>query len=352
MHRGGPDGIFNTKGWLAIEAAPGLQTDDVIVGGNKEDGSIVTRYRLVCFRNLTFDYSVPSTHTIFGPSIYYIVNLWFDQVVIKGASNASAFSSYFTNINTVAFTGTHGKRIKWMNWNSGPVASIVTGVDVSNTSGDVFSGASFIRDWTVRDTVKLEGQHPDIWQSYGQGSNRILMDGKAVGTKTQLIFLDGDLPANRDVAMVNIVLAITESGGASHIGKLRHLLLWNIDLQTQPLLLYAKIGPVETFGAVGCIFAEIVPLDGQPTNTFKWDSNQFTGGVLHGVNGVLSSANHNENYDAQTPAQISKRTVRWAMNQQERLPPYQCGAYASSNQSPQIIPSQRPGPVQGLRIVE
>jgi hypothetical protein len=175
------------------------------------------------------------------------------------------------------------------------------------------------------------------------------MDGKAVSDAAMLINLDGNLPANRDIAMVNISLAIKGKGGSSGIGQLRHVLLWNVDLQTQPLLLYPIMGPVGTFGAVGCIFADIAPLDGQPTNTFKWDSNQFTGGILYGVNGVKKSANYDMNYNPQSPAEITKRTVRWGLGQEERNPPYRCGAHASPRQPVQTSPG--PTPVQGVRII-
>lgn len=341
--------LTNRRSWVTIEAAPGLGPNDVSIGGNTETDEWGSREKLVRFKNLKLDYSAPSTRTINGPSNSHIVNVWLDGVTVTGANPSSTFM-YFANAKIIANTASELNRAKWSNFNSGPISDIVSGIDVSNTSGDVFTGSNFIRNWTVTDTVMLEGQHPDIWQSYGQGSNRILMDGKAVASATELIFLDGGLPANRDVAMVNIVLAVKGSGGASHISELRNILFWNIDLQIQPLLLYPVIGPVKTFGAVGCIFANIAPQEGQTTNTFAWDSNQFTGGVLHGVNGIARSANYNANYDPQTPAEISKRTVRWGLDQQERKPPYRCGAYASLRQSSQISPS--PSPVQGVRIIE
>ncbi len=349
MHRGGPDGIFNTKGWLAIEAAPGLQPNEVIIGGNQEDGSSVTRYRLVCFRNLSLDYSVSSTHTIFGPSMYYTVNMWFDGAVIKGSSISSSFGGYFANAHMVAFTRTPENRLRWLNWNSGPIATIVTGVDVSNTSGDVFSGASLIRDWSVSKTTILDGQHPDLWQTYGGKSNRILMDGKIIGTDTELIFLDGGLPANADIAMVNVMLATT-GGGASHISsQCKNVLLWNIELTGQPLILYPAIGNPPTFGAFGCIFPDIVRVDETDISGFSWTYNQFGGKGMSGSFSATLNPGYNELFDAQKVLEISKRTVRWDAEQKERLTPFRCGAYASSNQSIQIIPN--PSPVQGVRII-
>jgi hypothetical protein len=348
MHRGGPDGSLNTKGWLSIEAAPGLQPNEVFIGGNQEDDSIATRYRLVCFRNLSLDYSVSSTHTIFGPSIYYTVNMWFDGAVIKGSSNASSFGGYFANANMVAFTRSPENRLRWLNWNSGPVAAIVSGVDILNTSGDVFSGASFIRDWSVTKTSILSGQHPDLWQSYGGHSNRILMDGKIIGSDTELIFLDGGLPANADIAMVNVVLATT-GGGASHISsECKNVLLWNIELTGQPLVLYPAIGNTPTFGAFGCIFPEIAKLDGTDISNFSWTCNQFGGAGMSGSLSATLNPEYNELFAAQKALEIPKRTVRWDADQKERMGPFRCGAYASSNQSIQIIPS----PVQGLRIIK
>jgi hypothetical protein len=351
MHRGGPDGVFNTKGWLAIEAAPGLRPDEVFIGGNQEDGSTVTRYRLVCFRNLSLDYSASSTHTIFGPSIYYTVNMWFDGTVIKGSSNASSFGSFFANAHMVAFTRSPENRLKWSNWNSGPVATIVSGVDVSNTSGDVFSGASFIRDWSVSKTSILAGQHPDLWQSYGCKSNRILMDGKIIGTDTELIFLDGGVPANADVALVNVHL-MTTGGGASHISsQCKNVLLWNIELSGQPLLLYPAIGNAPALGAFGCIFPDVVRVDQADIGGLSWTCNQFGGKGMFGTSSATLNPQYNGLFVAQKALETPKRTVRWDADQKERLAPFRCGAYASSNQS-QIISSPGPSPVQGVRIIE
>jgi hypothetical protein len=349
MHRGGPDGIFNTKGWLTIEAAPGLEPNEVFIGGNQEDGSTVTRYRLVCFRNLSLDYSVSSSHTIFGPSMYYTVNMWFDGAVIKGSSISSSFWGYFANAHMVAFTGSAENRLKWLNWNSGPIATIVSGVDVSNTSGDVFSGASLIRDWSVTKTTILDGQHPDLWQTYGGKSNRILMDGKIIGSDTELIFLDGGLPANADIAMVNVMMATT-GGGASHISsQCKNVLLWNIELTGQPLILYPAIGNPPTFGAFGCIFPDIVRVDDTDISGFSWTHNQFGGKGISGSYSANLNPWYNELFAAQKVLEISKRTVRWDADQKERLAPFRCGAYGSSNQATQINPG--PSPVQGVRII-
>lgn len=349
MHRGGPDGTLNTKGWLTIEPAPGLRPDEVFIGGNQEGAATVSRYRLVCFKNLSLDYSVNSTHTIFGPSIYYTVNTWFDGTIIKGATNASSFNSYVANANIVGFTGNRDNRLKWSNWNSGPVAFIVSGVDVSNTSGDVFTGASFIRDWSVAKTSMLNGQHPDLWQSYGGNSNRILMDGKVIGTDTELIFLDGGLPANADIAMVNVVLATT-GGGASHISsECKNLLLWNIELAGQSLGLYPAIGNTPTFGAFGCIFPDVVRVNDAEINQFSWESNQFGGKGISGALSATLSPQYNEQFIAQIVLETSKRTVRWYADQKERVAPYHVGAYRVANiASESTVPLS---PVKNLRIM-
>ena len=329
MHRGGSDHSLNSKGWLAIEAAPGVRPSEVFIGGNTEDGSVNTRYRLICFRNLTMDYSLGSTHTIFGPSIYYIVNVWCDGVTIIGSSPASAFRDFFANTKFVAFTSNGQNRLKWSKWSSGPVADIVVGVDVSNTSGDVFSGSSFIRDWTVTGTSILNGQHPDLWQSYGQHRNRILMDGKIVGSDTELIFLDGGMPANHDVAMVNVMLATT-GGGASHISsQSRHLLLWNIELTGQPLVLYPEIGLLPSFGAFGCVFPNIGLERNTNSSSFSWTCNQFSGTGLTGTLSVVLNPSYDSSFIARKIFTIPKRTVRWDMEQKERLHPYYCGVYGT-----------------------
>ena len=323
--------LINNKSWVTVEAAPGLGPNEVSIGGNTEpNNDYHSREQLVSFKNLKLDYSVASTRTINGPSISNVVSVWLNGVTVRGANPGSTFN-YFANSLIVANTASERNRAKWSNFSKGPVSDIVAGMDVSQTSGDVFTGSSFIRDWTVKDTALLPDQHPDIWQSSNQGGNAILMDGRASASATQLLFLDGNLQQNTNVAFVNTVLAIDGVGAASHMGASRHLLFWNLELLIQPLLIYPVVGPLKTFGAVGCIFANIAPQEGQTTNTFAWDSNQFTGGVLHGVNGVTTSANYDKLFRAQTPATISKRTVRWDINQKERKLPYQCGAYARKN---------------------
>lgn len=329
MHNTSWDAYLNSKGWFVIEAAPGEKREDVIIGGNTDRGAS-TRYRTICFRNLTFDYKISSTPTVSSPSNSLQCNVWLDGVSINGVDPTTSFGSYFSGVQLLAVTNNSRYRIQWSSFNSGPRAAIVTGVDVSKCSSDVFTNNPFVRDWTVSETVMLPADHPDLWQSFGSNPNRILMDGKIIGGEIQLIFLDATLYNNTDLAMVNVVLA-AKGGGLSQIGApLRNVLFWNIELIGQDLSIPQLVGAAPTFGMFGSILSKVGWAADQKPETFQWTMNQFardqTVGTLSGILDPQATASFVATKVMETP----KRTVRWDLDQKERKPPYRCGAYSNT----------------------
>ena len=344
MHNTNWDAYLNSKGWFIIEAAPGERREDVIIGGNTEQGWS-TRYRTICFRNLTFDYKIPSTTTLSSPSIYQQNNVWLDGVSISGVDATTSFGSYFSGVRLAAVTGNGRYRAVWKNFKGGPTAPIVVGVDVSNCSGDVFTGVPLVRDWTVSDTVMLPADHPDLWQSFGSNPNRILMDGKIVAGDIQLIFLDATLYNNTDLAMVNIVMA-AKGGGLGQIGApLKHVLLWNIELVGQDLSVPQLVGAAPTFGLCGSILSKVGFAADEKPETYQWTMNQFARAPVTGTMSALVNPNYTTSFVAMNVMEIPKRTVRWDLEQKERKIPYRCGAYAN----PALIKDI--DPVKNLRIV-
>ena len=328
MHNITWDAYLNSKGWFVIEAAPGEKRENVIIGGNTELGAS-TRYRTICFRNLTFDYTIQSTPTLSSPSIYLQNNIWLDGVSISGVDATTSFGNFFSGVRLAAVTGNSSYRVKWSKFKGGPTAPIVIGVDVSHCSGDVFTGVPLIRDWTVSDTVMLAADHPDLWQSFGSNPNRILMDGKIIGGEIQLIFLDATLYNNTDLAMVNVVLA-AKGGGLAQIGApLRNVLFWNIELVGQDLSIPQLVGAAPTFGMFGSILSKVgLSLDQKP-ETYQWTQNQFARDQVTGTRSAVFNPEYTSSFVATNPMEIPSRTVRWDLEQKERKLPYFCGAYST-----------------------
>ncbi len=316
------------KGWLTIEAAPGEKREDVIVGGNNDEGAS-TRYRAIHFRNVTFDFRTPSTRVISSPSIFQMTHLWLEGVSIRGIDSTSGAGYCLSGAATMAITASDTYRVKWSHFNSGPRSPLIIGVDVSNCSADVFTASSLVRDWTVSDTIMNPGDHPDLWQSFGSHPNRMLMDGKIIGQDIQLIFLDASKYSNTDVAMVNIVMS-ARGGGVGQIGaELQNVLLWNIELLGQPLSISQFVGAAPTFGMFGSIISNFGYAPDQKPETYQWIYNQFATGSTAGTYATLLDHEADTNFVTQKTVEIPKRTVRWDLDQRERLAPYRTGAYAS-----------------------
>lgn len=343
MHRGGGGSPLNQKGWLTIEPAPGVDRSEVTIGGNDGDPP-ASRYRLLRFKDVSFDYTIPSpASTVKSPSTRIKVNLWLEGVSIRGQSASARFNHMFEACNVVAITKSARNRLNWSNWNSGPAAPIVLGVDVSETSGDVFSGSQLIRDWTVKGTIKLAGQHPDLWQSYGAGGNRILMDGICEGEDIQLIFFDGGRDHNTDIAVVNTIMK-TAGGGQSQVAsEIRHMLLWNIQLDGHRILFHERIGSCATFAAFGSIFPDTKLGSGSDPDAWLWDYNQFSSssGQLVGNHALRKDPLYGEDLIPTRPMEVPARTVRWDFRQAARPNPSQAGAWADSRPpapEPRIAP--------------
>lgn len=344
MHNTSWDAYLNSKGWFTIEAAPGEKREDVIIGGNTDQGAS-TRYRTICFRNLTFDYKIPSTPSLSSPSTFQQNNVWLDGVSVSGVDATTSFGSYFSGVRLAAVTGNSRYRVVWKNFKGGPTAPIVVGVDVSNCSGDVFTGVPLVRDWTVSNTVMLPADHPDLWQSFGSNPNRILMDGKIVGGNIQLIFLDATLYNNTDLAMVNVVLA-ANGGGVGQIGaSLKHVLFWNIELVGQDLSIPQLVGKAPTFGMFGSVLSKVGYALDQKPETYQWTLNQFARAPVTGTASAVVDPNYTTSFVAANVMEIPKRTVRWDLEQKPRQVPYRCGAYAN----PALIKTI--DPVKNLRVV-
>lgn len=340
MYRTTATKTLNSSRWLCVEAAPGVPRENVIIGGNTDNSTARTQLRLVRFRNVSFDYRTPSTFTIYGPSTTASPQVWLDGASVNGASASSAFSSYFSTCNIVAITKNADHRIAWSNWNSGPVAPLVLGVDVTATSGDVFTRNKFTRDFSVNGTVKLVGNHPDLWQSYGSGSNRILMDGFAIGNDMQLIFLDNGLPDNLDVALVNLILSTNNTGLSQAGGPAKHVLLWNVELAGQSFRFQpdsTKPGRTDEFGVCGSIFQKLIIDSSVDTATWYWKSNQFLYSNPFGSDSALVNPSYDAHYYA-TSQLTTPRTVRWDYRQTAREASTLRGAY--SNQISAWRPNQ------------
>jgi hypothetical protein len=327
MHNMNASAYLNRKGWFTIEAAPGENREDVIIGGNTEPEGSSTRYRTVHFKNVSFDYNIPSTRTIYGPSIYITTSIWLEGVSIKGVDAKTPFGYYFSG-NVIALTASDKYRAKYMNFKGGPGFPLVSGVDVSFVSADVFTNGLLIRDWNVSNTIMLPEDHPDLWQSFGSNSNRILMDGKIIGGEIQLIFMDSNVWNNTDIAMVNVVMAAT-GGGLSQIGsQLKHVLFWNIEL-TESLVVPQITGAAPTFGIFGSILNTFGSGADQQPNTYQWSYNQFGQLPMMGSDSVLLNPEYDASFVANKAVFIPKRTVRWDRNQKPRNVPYYTGAHST-----------------------
>ena len=271
--------------------------------------------------------------------------LWLDGVDCEGQSTSSNFPSLFTKCTYVAITKSPEYRVRWCNWDGGPIANEVFGVDVSSISGDVFTLNPFTRDWTVTNTFMLPGDHPDLWQSYGSGSNRILMDGYCSASVMQMIFMDNGLPDNLDLAMVNVVM-LTSGGEVAHAGSAAEdVLLWNVELIGQPFLIKTSgTGQMVQLGVCGCILPSVTVCSGVNMSNWYWDNNQFTGTGAMGDNAVTSNPGFTTNYFPSNGISVP-RTVRWDLFQQPRANPTIAGAFAADYPVPLI-----PAPPSGLTV--
>lgn len=368
MYRSALGSTQNSTGWLTIMPAPGVTRDQVIfTDGTGPAASTATRTKLLHIENVTLSRQASATGIpLFrGPSTSTKTNLWFDGCKMIGTDTTTIYSDSTAVLNSAggenvtAITNSAEYRTYWQFWDQGPRAGIVIGVDTFDTGADCYTNDPFVRDFVTTRMVQNPGDHPDLWQSYSAGSNRIMMDGKAVECQAQLYFMDSMsslLVNNTEIAFVNIALKrIDGTVLLSHgPGPSKHVIMWNNELINQGFLLNdtsttgVSLNPL--YSCHGCIWNSVsfqandsghttAYVNAQPG--FKWSDNFYQNtswtpgtGALTGDPGYTDVPNGNYR---PTKAGTTTRTVRWDINQSPRAATTLRGAYAAASENTSSI---------------
>jgi hypothetical protein len=270
-HLPGDGGTGSAKSrWFTIEAAPGVDRENVSLGNL--DGESSTKARLIRLRNLHIDRTkdvngvtvVPGTPSVPGIDIngnpipvggttgYFTkgnssgdkVYLWFEGCDIQGAGRTFV-RDYTTNpkgdvyktktllgnaavsIHSISKSSDYRSNIRNMTEVTKWAGICFYGNNIYDVSGDLASKIVFCRDNIWSHQEGIPGDHGDWVQS--PYNNSIFLDNTVYNNRTQLIFQRGaDTADNMRISMVNNILFINPAGGKnSHISRQRGNVYWH-----------------------------------------------------------------------------------------------------------------------------
>jgi hypothetical protein len=349
-------GTWAETGWLTFQPAAGVSRSSVIIS----NGDGTDRTRVICsrWRDITFDVSGETGNSVFrGISSSFRVQFWFEGCDFTGLDNETNFVLYmlnnsFNGVDVRAYTASSENRTRFRNFDRGPQANFVQGIDIESCSNDIFTGNPITRDWTADDLIFVAGAHPDLWQSFAAPSNRILLDGYSINADIQSIFFDSDNADNLDTALINVHMQYVASPGGgglrSQLSSADNLLIWHCSLDGQPLRLNTSasadegVDDIGILSVYGCVFPEVTLNDtagtGETTTTleakagFLWDRNHYESSAWEpGTNTGSGAATYDGDYRPSGVDEVDA-LVRWDREQSAR-------ATALGSMGPEVTPA-------------